>query len=515
MKLPHSLTELIEDRAARAADRLALAFEDGQLSYGELACRVRRAATVLRDNGIGAGDRVGLMVGNALDVPVALFAAARIGAMIVPLHVQHRGEVLRHMATHADPRLLIMDPGLVDAEQRATLRAAAPAAVVIEAPAGRSAFMAATAAATEDARSPAVGGPVSIMYTSGTTGRSKGVVLDQRFYLVEGDAYRQIVEPGPDDVFGSVLPMAHANAQIASLIGAMVSAVPLVCWRRFSAGAFWSDLTSAGVTVVNLLGAMAPILLKRHPEPARDHTVRLTVGGAIPVAAASEFRRRFGVDTREVFGLTEVGIACGERDGSRRLGTTGRPLDRWDFRIAADEGAGDREGEIQIRAREPSAMFREYWRDPERTRAAFTDDGWFRTGDRGRIDEEGFLVFSGRIKDSIRRRGENISADEVEAIVNRHPGVAESAVLAVPSELAEDEVKLVYVPRPGVATTPSDLYAFCEREMAPFMVPRYIERRASLPKTPTLKVRRSELTSTEPPVVDTESEGFRTDLSQR
>lgn len=501
MSLPETLGELVEARAAQAGDRAALIFEDGTLTYAALADRSRRAAALLATHGIGRGARVAIMVGNALDLPVALVGAARLGAIVVPLHLQHRGEVLRYMTAHADPALLIVDAGEADAEQLRTLRSAAPKAPMIEARCGASRFLEAVDATPEAGAPAAANLPLSIMYTSGTTGRSKGVVLDQRFYLVEGDAYRTVAAAGPEDVFGTVLPLAHANAQIASLVGALLAGVPLVCWRRFSARAFWTDLALARVTVVNLLGAMAPILLKTHPEPVHDHGVRLAVGGAVPAPAAAAFRERFGVDTREVFGLTEVGIACGETEDARRLGSAGKPLAHWDFRTAPIHEGNDG-GEIQIRGRDAGAMFRGYWRDPQRTRDAFTGDGWFRTGDRGRLDADGFLHFTGRIKDSIRRRGENISVDEIEMIVNRHPEVAESAALAVPSELAEDEVKVAYVPVVGSRLTPEALHAHCRREMAAFMVPRYIERRDRLPRTATLKVQRHELSSTDPPVVD-------------
>jgi len=252
------------------------------------------------------------------------------------------------------------------------------------------------------------------------------------------------------------------------------------------------------VTVVNLLGAMTPILLKTHQDAVRGHRVRLTVGGAIPPAAAAEFRERFGVDTREVFGLTEVGIACGERSGMRLLGSAGKPLPAWEFRIGDDGGAG----EIQIRGRAPGALFREYWRDAERTASAYTTDGWFKTGDRGHLDENGFLHFAGRLKDSIRRKGENISPDELELIVLQHPGVAECSALAVPSELAEDEVKLVFVGVSGCTPTVEEVHAFCVERMANFMVPRYLEARESLPRTSTHKVIKADLTSTSAPVVD-------------
>jgi crotonobetaine/carnitine-CoA ligase len=498
-----SVGALVEARADRSPDRCAFVFEDGSLTYANLADRGRRAAGLMRAYGVRPGDRIGVMLGNALDLPVALVGAAHLGAMLVPFHLQHRGDVLRHIVEWAEPGLMIIDPNETDDDQRATVRASAPGAACIDAVPGESAFIVAVdqTAPAESAAGP--DHPLSVMFTSGTTGRSKGVVLDQRFYVTEGEAYCHVCEAEADDVFGTVLPMSHANAQIASLVGALTAGVPLVCWRRFSASRFWEQMTSERITVVNLLGAMAPILLKTHQQPVRGHRVRVTVGGAIPPVAAEEFRRRFGVDTREVYGLTEVGIACGETTGARRIGSAGKPLAAWEFRI---DPPGE-EGEIQIRGRRPGAMFREYWKDSERSASAFTTDGWFKTGDRGRFDEDGFLYFTGRLKDSIRRRGENISADEIELTVLQHPGVADCAAVAVPSELAEDEVKLVFVGIPGAAPTVSELHAFCVERMAGFMVPRFYEERTTLPRTSTLKVIKAELLSTALPVVDMNSTG--------
>jgi carnitine-CoA ligase len=503
MQPPDTIARLVDACAEAKPDARAMRFEDGELSYAELADLGRRAATVLREEGVGRGDRIGILTGNSLDVPIALIGAAHVGAILVPLHLQHRGDVLRYIVERTEPTLLLIDRTAIDEPQAITVKAAAPNARVLPAVAGDSDFMAAVAASATGRSDGAPDLPLSIMFTSGTTGRSKGVVLDQRFYVTEGDAYCRICEVRPDDVFGTVLPMSHANAQLASLIGALLAGVPLICWRRFSASRFWDQMTAERVTIVNLLGAMTPILLKTHQEAVRSHHVRLTVGGAIPPAAAAQFRERFGVDTREVFGLTEVGIACGERSGSRRLGSAGKPLPAWEFRIDASGAAG----EIQIRGRAPGAMFREYWRDPERTASAYTTDGWFRTGDRGHLDENGFLHFAGRLKDSIRRKGENVSADEIELIVLQHPGVAECSALAVPSELAEDEVKLVFVGVSGQTPTVEEVHTFCVERMASFMVPRYLESRESLPRTSTHKVIKTQLTSTAPPVVDMTLQG--------
>lgn len=492
---PTSIPALVDEQARRRGDQVALRCADAELTYRELAELSARAAAALHAHGVRGTDRIVALLGNSVEFPIALVAAARLGALLVPLNHRHRGDVLRYMVAHAEPRAVVIDIDLLDQAQRADVAASAPLATRLTKPE----FVSAT---REAPAHPGAGHPLdpaAIIYTSGTTGRSKGAVLSQAFLLYEARAFLRVVRPTEGDVFWSALPLFHTNALCLTLLGSLVAGGRAVLRPGFRARHFWDQVRDDEASVVNLLGAMVPILLKTHPHPVLDHRVRLAVGGGVPASAIVQFRQRFRVGFREIYGLTETGLNAAQTDDDITVGSVGRALPHWDIRVDAAPGS---DGEIQIRPTRKGALFDEYWRDPMRTREAFTEDGYFRTGDLGRFDPERRLSFRGRIKECIRRRGENISPTEVEFAVAEHPAIAECVAVPVPSELAEDEVKLIYVLHEGGETTEAELHEFCRARMASFMVPRYLERRDALPKTPTQKIERHLLTGLGPTVRD-------------
>jgi crotonobetaine/carnitine-CoA ligase len=265
--------------------------------------------------------------------------------------------------------------------------------------------------------------------------------------------------------------------------------------ERFSATSFWARAREVDATIVHGIFGMVPILLGQPPNKHdRDHRVRTFYIG--PSKLTETFRERFGAHIVEVYGATETGIITRTPYGEFRAGSCGRPnTESFDVRIVDDH---DRPvpvgevGEIVVRPKVPWAMMTGYYRKPQATVEAFRNL-WFHTGDFGRFDEDGFVYFVDRKKDAIRRRGENISSFEVEAAVNAHPAVLESAAIAVPSPLAEDDVKVCVVLQPGSKLDPAELVRFLDERLPYFMVPRYVEFLPELPKTPNQKVRKVEL----------------------
>jgi crotonobetaine/carnitine-CoA ligase len=285
------------------------------------------------------------------------------------------------------------------------------------------------------------------------------------------------------------------NAQVLTTCGSLVSGRPMVLAPRFSASGFLDDLRRTGATVFNYIGAMLTMIAKQ-PERADDanNRVRLAVGGAAPERLWPVFEKRFGLQILEIYGLTETATFClGSPPGDIRVGKLGRPTCWSEVRVVRSDGteAADGEpGESMIRSKRPDVLFHGYFRDSAATHASMTD-GWFHSGDRGRRDPDGYFVYLDRLKDSIRRRGENISSYEVEQIVSSHPSIAESAAIGVPSPLGEEEVMIVIVMKPGTrGLDPAELVGFCGERMAPFMVPRYVRYVDQLPKTATERVQK-------------------------
>jgi crotonobetaine/carnitine-CoA ligase len=293
------------------------------------------------------------------------------------------------------------------------------------------------------------------------------------------------------------LPLFHINAQAHTVLPAIYRGTTIALIEQFSASRYWRQLADLGATVCNLLAAMIPILMKQPPSPDdRSHRVRIAACAATPPDLWRAFEERFGLTIIEGYGLTETtGFCVANPRDAVRVGTFGKPMPGFELAIV---GADDTPlpagvpGEIVIRPQREHLIMMGYYRQPEQTATALRG-GWFHTGDLGQLDEAGYAVFIDRLKQSIRRRGENISSWEVERAVNAHPAVLESAAIGVPSELGEEEVKVVVVLRPGATLDPLDLVRWCEERLAYYAVPRYIEFRESLPKTATERVEKYKL----------------------
>jgi crotonobetaine/carnitine-CoA ligase len=298
------------------------------------------------------------------------------------------------------------------------------------------------------------------------------------------------------DCLYNALPLFHGNAQFLSAIPALMSGARMVLAPRFSASRFWDDVRRYGCTEFNYIGSIIPILLKAEERvDDADNPLRLMMGGGCPVNLFEPFQKRFGVKLVEGYGMSEIGLPLMNSVDDPRPGNCGRVHPNYEVKLVDESGAEvapGAPGELLVRPRKPYAMFLEYYNMPEQTVEAWRDL-WFHTGDSLQRDEDGNYYFLDRIKDALRRNGENISSYEVERIVNSHPAVLESAAVAVPSELAEDEVMVCLTPRPGMTITPGELTHFCEERMARFMVPRYIRIMDRLPKTPTQRVQKFRL----------------------
>jgi carnitine-CoA ligase len=496
-----SLWTFLEQHVARTPEKPLLRFADQVWTYHEVMSHALRAASVFRSLGVGAGDTVCLMLRNSSDHVFAWFGLSRLGAISVPINVHLKGEGLAYILRHAEARVLLIEADLLprlDAFDSPPLLRS----IIVrgdDSLADRSwAVLLHESSADCPGADVAPESVATILYTSGTTGAPKGVMLSHHAYLNSARSFAEhMVGATGDDVLYSSLPLFHINAQAHTVLPAIHCNATFALGESFSASRFWDEIRQHRATIFNSLAAMIPILCKQPPRPDdRDHGARLTACAATPRDVWRVFEDRFGVQIIEGYGLTETAGFCvsNPRDVVR-VGSIGRPMawvetaivDRADRPLPPGEG-----GEIAIRPRAPHVLMEGYFRMPEQTAEAMRG-GWFHSGDMGYADEDGYLYFVDRIKQSIRRRGENISSWEVEKIVNAHPQVLESAAVGVPSELGEEEVMIHVVSRAGEAIEPIDLIRWCEERMAYFMVPRYVRVRESLPKTATERVEKYKL----------------------
>jgi len=500
------LGDLLEERAATHEHSTFLKVRDGELTYGEVGRMANRMARGFAATGVRAGDHVAVMLPNSVDFVCTTFALARLGAVLVPINTAYKGELLQHVLDTSDTSLLVVDESLLEHVAAVEARLPNLCAVVARSEGARGTRARLAKPVVPLARLREAGKETpraavrhfdlqAIMYTSGTTGPSKGVMVPHAHALTCALDSLCFLAHRPEETIYCPLPLFHAAALWDGLMAALLAGSSIAVVERFSVSRFWDDVRRFEAGLAMGVFSMIPLLMKQ-PETSRDrdHPLRSFYMGKS--ALDGEFERRFGVRSVETYTSTEVGIGTASPYGEWRVGSCGRANDvRFEVAIVdgSDRAVGPGEpGELVVRPRQPWVMTTGYYNAPQATMKAMRNL-WFHTGDRARRDEDGYYYFLERIKDSIRCRGENISAFEVEREVNRHPGILESAAFAVPSELEEDELKLAVVAQPGARLDPADVAAFCAERLPAFMVPRYVELIDELPRTPTGKIAKHEL----------------------
>jgi crotonobetaine/carnitine-CoA ligase len=498
--LPHRIAAL----ARECGDDKALLDVDGRVaSWKELHDEVLRWASAYRRLGLEPGATVVTMLPTSFEAYYAWLGAAWLGAIEVPANNMYRGEMLRYLVSNANTQILVISQRFVD---RLTMfdRIDGLDLVVIPDADGElpdlpyqlirgDSFFAGVEPAG-DLVGPNYWDIGAMIYTSGTTGPSKGVLVPWgEFFQWPAFLPPDFLESG--DAFYTVYPSAHLSGKCA-LYCAADRASPLVIRETLSVTEFWNDIRAFDVKSAMLVGPMASMLLASAPrdDDADNPLERILLGPFIP--ELDSFLERFGI--KKVFtgyGTTEIGWPiCSPWNPSDR-GSCGRLREgapHYEIRIVDKHDQPVRSGtvgELIIRTRDPWSMNLGYWNMPEKTAEAWRN-GWFHTGD-GFMEKDGWLTFVDRMKDTLRRRGENISSFEVEMGVLGHPDVAECAVIGVPSELGEEEIKAIVVVKPESHLDAPDLVEFLEPRMPKFMVPRFIEFVEALPKTDgTFRVRK-------------------------
>ena len=501
---PHGfvLPRVLEARAETAPDDPLLLFGDETWSAAALNDHANRVARALTEAGLKPGDRCAVMMGNSPVAVAVWIALAKVAAVEVPLNTAYRGDILRHVLKTSGTTMLVTDPPFLEWLGE-VLPGCAVELCLVHGPVPDDAFPVPRRSLADllpdHAGNPAVplsfSDPACVMFTSGTTGPSKGAVISHRQMIAFGQTFASIVEMRSTDVAYDYLPFFHIAGKFV-FMGSLLSGGSTLLRDRFSLSEFWEDVRRHGCTICVGVGGVCNMLHGAAERPDDAHNpLRLIYAVPIPHEIKARFEARFGTVLVEGYGATETNIVTWTSPEGTPHGSCGRVSPWYDVRVVDEydrELQAGQAGEIVVRGRGPWLLTSGYFGIPEATVAAFRNQ-WFHTGDRGRFDAEGWLYFIDRMKDVVRRRGENISSYEVEQIVLRHPDVAEAAAVAVPSPLGEDELKLVIVPRQGAQLTELGLLHWCAREMPYFMVPRFIELRTELPRTPTQKIRKVDL----------------------
>jgi crotonobetaine/carnitine-CoA ligase len=497
------LRDLLRDRLLAAPASAAIFIDGRWLSGGELVRRQRRCARMLRWLGLRPGARLGLLLPNNEAFLLTWLASIELNVTLVPVNVNLVGESLRYIVEHADLDMLIVDESALDA-YRGAFGERIPCRVVVvrgveEIPGAESfeRLFAEAEAAPLPLDPVARSDPALIIYTSGTTGLPKGVVLSRAAQRAHGRFYgSEFVRLGPGETGYTCLPLFHVTS-MGFTLGCLLGGARIAIDARFNPFSFWEQVRRHNARMFPYVGAMIGLLMGRPPQAhdAANPAVR-AIGSATPLDLWRRFEQRFGVTLIETYGQTELASLwfMPPPDGARP-GTVGRPADRMEARLEDHEGkqpSTGTPGEIAIRPRDPLLMTEGYFRNPEATARAFRG-GWYYTGDAASVDADGYYRFEGRLKDFIRRRGENIAASEIEREALSHPAVEDCAAVGVPAELGEEEIKLCVVPRDGSSLTAAELARYLRPRLASFMQPRYIEIRAALPRTATQRVQKYRL----------------------
>lgn len=472
-------------------------------TYRNLHARVLQCAVGLQQLGVQQGQTVLVWLPNSREHVVVFLAINYLGAVFVPINTAYKGKLLAHVVENSDARLAVVHADLaarlteVDTarlEQVVVVGAAAPAAIgSLQVLDHREVLQPTSGTLVAPTRPIEPWDPQSIIYTSGTTGPSKGVLSSYlHIYTMAGPETWPFVTA--DDRFMVNMPLFHVGG-MGVLYTMFVRGGSVSFIERFDTASFLDTVRQTGTTAVFLLGVMAGFLEKLPARPD-DADSPLRLAFMVPLAGdIAAFSKRFGCTVYTIFNMTEVSTPIISGPNPLVRGTCGQMREGVEVRLVDEHDCEvplGTVGEMIIRTDRPWAMNSGYFRNPEATARAWRN-GWFHTGDAFRKDEAGFYFFVDRMKDAIRRRGENISSFEVEAEVMAHPSVREVAALGVPNEVSEEDVLVVIAPVEGATLDPAELLEFLRPRMAHFMMPRYVRLLPELPKTPTSKVLKHEL----------------------
>jgi carnitine-CoA ligase len=495
-----NIRDFFEGKVDRNPGKTFLFFEGEEVSYEKFNERTNQAANAFLEWGVKKGDRVCLMLPNIPEFLYAWFGLMKVGAVMVPINTAFRENEAGYIINHSGAAGILTDPEHVPVG--VAVRKGSPTLQWIASSgpgSGEGVFPFPEVFQGMDKTLPRITlrdeDVAQIIYTSGTTGFPKGVIHVQKDFPLTGEAFLLCADITPEDRLLTLLPLFHANAQYYSTMGALAGWASLILIPKFSASTFWDQAVRYGATEFNFIGAVGRILCARPREEFRpDHRLRVAYGALVTPDVYATFTQQFKIPhVIDGYGLSEVPrVSQNSIHGEIKMKSMGLPakhptLPFAEVKIVDEKGRelpSGQTGELIVRS---PVMMKGYFKDEEKTRETIRD-GWLYTGDYAYRDEDGYLFFVDRKKDIIRRRGENISASEVEAVLLAHPKVAETAVIAVPAELGEDEVMACIVLKEKETMAAEEIGDWCRERLAEFKVPRFVQFRKSLPYTPTGRI---------------------------
>ncbi|WP_338448485.1 AMP-binding protein [Niallia oryzisoli] len=498
--------EVVEFRAQQKGEQSFIKFEEKTVTYKKLNEHGNKVASFMTSLGFLKGNTCAVMLPNNETFLYSWVGLSKLGVIEVPVNTAYKGDLLAHIINQAKCKAIIIGEEWINRilfvqDQLETLQY-----VIVDGgcPEGLETSLRwfsfeqlfEEAQDTQPKVSISPQDPAVILFTSGTTGPSKGVVLSHRANFSVAQTACELMDYDEHDCLYSMFPLFHVNARYTTVLVALLAGSKVVLHNRFSASRFWDICRREGVTAFNFMGSMLTILMKQSErEDDADNPVKKIYGAPTPPGLYESFTKRFELTITEVYGSTELGTAAANVPDRFKIGACGKEVPIYEIAIHDEEGypveLGIR-GEIVVRPKKGAVMFSGYYGNPEATVNSWKDL-WFHTGDVGWMDEEGYVYFADRKKDVVRRKGENISSYEVESVINRYPHVQECAIIGVPSELSEEEVMAVLVLKPNKDIELKQLLTYCEDHLAHFAIPRYIRIVQELPRTPSQRVEKYKL----------------------
>ena len=479
-------------------------------SFADVDQEACRLANGLRKLGVTKGQTVVTILDNNAEAIFIWLAINKLGAISVPVNTAYKGEFLRHQIADADPTIVLAESDYLErvaaiADKLPGITTLVHRSAAPELPPLGQQVLPWSAVRSDDTSDPDVtvkpSDPAVIIYTGGTTGPSKGCINSHNYACNLARQLIQAMRRTPESITWTPLPLFHFNALTATILPNLMLGARIALYPRFSVSNFWPEIKRTGANDCSLLASMLVLIANAPdtPEMKECHgQLKVVCGAPFPPEIMKVWKERFGVEhTRQGgFGLSECSIITSlPGDDPGKPNSSGKRNECFDVRIVDDDDVElppGVPGEIIVRPLKPHVMFEGYWRRPEDT-LRLMRNMWFHTGDIGMFDEDGYFYFVDRKKDYLRRRGENISSFEMETTFRSHPAIQDVAVHAVKSEVGEDEVKVTAVLHPGASLTEEELCRWSIDQVPYFAVPRFIEFRTEVPRSPVGRILKYEL----------------------